>query len=416
MLRAISSLSLQLHRFEDALQAARQSLDLCQESDACRNERSNCVTALVAAQLSNQQAKDAVQTLEDERDHYNEIDDRRGEAIALLTMAGLQLERAEYQDALWAVEDAQALFQELEDKAGEAVAMQVTAQVQASAKEYDLAIEAASSAAALSEAAGDRKGQLGSLLLVAHVGELKLAASQLEPTSIKFRSGAAKAVQAAKDAVAVAGRLGEREPLEGAALCVLSRACHVASRGDEAARTAKAAVAVFRESGDRRGEAYALVREAEVSAARGHLDGARQAAGTALLLFQRLGDDRGKGLAQQALDAAEHPPASEGEGEDFDVEPRAAPRVQQAAIPDASMSVDIEQLGRKVRATVVDIVGVDDLDDDTPLMQTGLTSQSAVLLRNALMKEFGGASLPFTMMFDFPSVAALTEFFVQRAE
>jgi len=73
-----------------------------------------------------------------------------------------------------------------------------------------------------------------------------------------------------------------------------------------------------------------------------------------------------------------------------------------------------EALRLQVRAVVADIVGMDDLVDDTPLMQSGLTSQSAVLLRNSLSKTLPGASLPFTMMFDYPSIAALTDFFMER--
>mmetsp|Transcript_61166 Transcript_61166/g.109818 ORF Transcript_61166/g.109818 Transcript_61166/m.109818 type:complete len:127 (+) Transcript_61166:2-382(+) len=75
-----------------------------------------------------------------------------------------------------------------------------------------------------------------------------------------------------------------------------------------------------------------------------------------------------------------------------------------------------EKVRKQVRDVVAEIVGMDDLVDETPLMQAGLTSQSAVLLRNALSKELPGASLPYTMMFDYPSISALTDFFVSRAE
>lgn len=73
-----------------------------------------------------------------------------------------------------------------------------------------------------------------------------------------------------------------------------------------------------------------------------------------------------------------------------------------------------EQIKKQVADVVIEIIGMDDVGDDTPLMQAGLTSQSAVLLRNALGKSLPGASLPFTMMFDYPSVSALTDFFVER--
>merc|ERR1712087_1046977 len=72
------------------------------------------------------------------------------------------------------------------------------------------------------------------------------------------------------------------------------------------------------------------------------------------------------------------------------------------------------KLKNQVRDIVVEIAGMDDIVDDDPLMNSGLTSQSAVLLRNALSKAFPGPSLPFTMMFDSPSINALTEFLNTR--
>merc|ERR1712217_77379 len=92
-----------------------------------------------------------------------------------------------------------------------------------------------------------------------------------------------------------------------------------------------------------------------------------------------------------------------------------APATVAANAPSAEAALSL-QLKEKVRATVLDLVGMDDVADDTPLMNTGLTSQAAVLLRNALSKEFPGPSLPFTMMFDYPSISALSDFLVVRTK
>ncbi|OLP84627.1 hypothetical protein AK812_SmicGene34497, partial [Symbiodinium microadriaticum] len=63
--------------------------------------------------------------------------------------------------------------------------------------------------------------------------------------------------------------------------------------------------------------------------------------------------------------------------------------VNQKGVPGPSP----EKLREQVKSVVAEIVGMEDLVDDTPLMQAGLTSQSAVLLRNALSKEIPGASV-----------------------
>ena len=54
---------------------------------------------------------------------------------------------------------------------------------------------------------------------------------------------------------------------------------------------------------------------------------------------------------------------------------------------------------------------------DTPLMESGLDSLSAVAFRNELSKTFQGiGALPAALMFDYPSVRAITEHIVDRSK
>lgn len=48
-------------------------------------------------------------------------------------------------------------------------------------------------------------------------------------------------------------------------------------------------------------------------------------------------------------------------------------------------------------------------------MQHGIHSHNAVLLRDALSKEFSGPNMPHTLIFDYPSVMDLTDYIVERA-
>merc|ERR1712032_208430 len=52
----------------------------------------------------------------------------------------------------------------------------------------------------------------------------------------------------------------------------------------------------------------------------------------------------------------------------------------------------------------------EDLELDVPLMQAGLTSRTSVEFRNALSNTIPQVTLPFTLMFDFPTVNAISEF------
>jgi len=51
-----------------------------------------------------------------------------------------------------------------------------------------------------------------------------------------------------------------------------------------------------------------------------------------------------------------------------------------------------------------------ELEDDTPLMEAGIDSLSAVEFRNKVSTEFREVKLPSTLMFDYPSLAALTDY------
>jgi len=413
LLRTMARLNLQMHRLDEAVDFARQGLLLCQGAPDCARERIKCMNLLVELQMASQRTKDAVQVAEDTRDHFSGMDDRRREASTRLTMASINLQSNSPQDATWACEDAQEMFEDVADKAGEAVSIQMMALCHMAEEKHDDAIDALRKSVALIQQAGDRKAEVGNLMLIAQIYELKLAAGQRDPSSKEFRKVAVEAVQAAKDAAALAGKCGERS-LVAAAQCVLSRTYHMAAKGMEAAQAAKLAVVSYRECGDRYGEASALVLSANALAACGQEQASKEAASRALLLFRQIGHRHGELMAEAAIDEVE----SRGVEEEDVPQAAAKPSegVQRMLQPAArELSVDSEEIGRKVRSTVVDIIGLDDLTDDTPLMMAGLTSQSAVLLRNALTKQMGGGNLPFTMMFDFPSVSALKDYFVTRS-
>merc|ERR1740130_1949593 len=55
---------------------------------------------------------------------------------------------------------------------------------------------------------------------------------------------------------------------------------------------------------------------------------------------------------------------------------------------------------------------MEEIEVDTPLMQAGITSNTAVILRDQLSQELPGVKLPPTLMFDYPSVAAITDFII----
>merc|ERR1712032_598516 len=73
---------------------------------------------------------------------------------------------------------------------------------------------------------------------------------------------------------------------------------------------------------------------------------------------------------------------------------------------DTSGGLTREIIAPKIREIVLSLIGDDeDLEDDLPLMSAGLTSNSAVLLVDAIREEVPGVKVSPTLVFDYPSVS-----------
>merc|ERR1712028_173906 len=76
-----------------------------------------------------------------------------------------------------------------------------------------------------------------------------------------------------------------------------------------------------------------------------------------------------------------------------------------------SKNLTEEVVREKVLEVALSIIGDDaDCEFDMPLMQAGLTSNTAVLLRDDLASAIPGIHLPPTLIFDYPSVGAIADY------
>merc|ERR1712187_654050 len=91
---------------------------------------------------------------------------------------------------------------------------------------------------------------------------------------------------------------------------------------------------------------------------------------------------------------------------------------ERTAALDVSAGLDTAMVKNKVLEIASRITGAEDgeIEADTPLMEAGLTSNSAILLRDELSQELPGISLPVTLVFDYPSIAAMSELIVQSSK
>mmetsp|Transcript_59070 Transcript_59070/g.183067 ORF Transcript_59070/g.183067 Transcript_59070/m.183067 type:complete len:98 (-) Transcript_59070:126-419(-) len=84
---------------------------------------------------------------------------------------------------------------------------------------------------------------------------------------------------------------------------------------------------------------------------------------------------------------------------------------------DLGSGLDKEVLKGQILEVTKGLIGFDEeIEFDAPLMESGLTSNTAVLLRDALTQTLPGVNLPVTLVFDYPSISNMTELIVENAE
>lgn len=223
--------------------------------------------------------------------------------------------------------------------------------------------------------------------------------------------------------------------LHGQLLCARAQALTFQGRFLEALGSLDEAVLRFRELDEYGLEANALLLACDNLFALNRAREAAEAATEALTLYQHCQDLEGEERARVLL---KHPsliatarpseprPGAPGPIPGADVTPvwlqqadapveEAAPvaarAVQRSTGPALDMaSITPEAVMAKVRDIVSAVTGteLEEIDTETPLMEAGLTSSSAIVMQETLSKELG-MKLPMTLVFDYPTIADMAE-------
>jgi hypothetical protein len=266
-----------------------------------------------------------------------------------------------------------------------------------------------------------------------------------------------KALKAATEALKISRELSDDEQgklYTGTALCTLSEVFLAKRQGDEALQHANEAVSLFMEGNDEPSAGHAWVLCSQADILKEDYIQARDDANEGMEIFKIAGDDKAQAYAQSVLDLIEKvapAPAASGFSPEmmqammaqmgqggpapaWKVPPSGQPKAAMAAAPapeaakqvartgggaaalDMSSGVTVETVSAKIKEVAMGIIGdEEDIEVDTPLMQAGLTSNTAVLLRDEMTTTIPGVNLPPTLMFDYPSIAAIAEFIVEKS-
>jgi len=372
------------------------------------------------------QLEDAVGMVEEGMAACQREDNRDGEAECLKVLSGLHQETGDLDLALDASRKERLVREKARDKRGAAQALHNIATIHLSREEPKEAARAAEAAKSIYKKAQDVLGQVESLALVvqAHmfmVSKLD-ATEELQEGPVKenkLNIAGSKAYVASEEAMEV---IKDCKDDKAIATANLSRAEVLSLFGEtrDSVSAARRACDGFRRRGDKPSLAMALMLAARGFLELGTAGLAEKSAEEALHLFTSIKDQEGAAAAEELLNEIGPSGMAISGTSNYEIEAPAGPTPGAGAASDAGAvqqkGPDAAQVKEMIRREVESILGSsDEVANDTPLMDTGLDSLSAVQFRNDLTRDFN-VKLPASLMFDYPTITALTEKIVQSLE
>jgi len=353
---------------------------------------------------------------------YRDEDDKDGEIRALCTLSQVQLQSGDSAQALETARNLRTFCHGLKSFEGEAEALIEVANVHLAEHQGKLASRAAGAAAKLCTKYTLTELKVRAICKVVEA-ELQLLGDLAVDGAINSRAQhaidavAGKAFSYIQEALKSANEVEGFDVL-GQLMYWHARVSLVVGEEEEARQAAYKAKVLFQRIEDKywEGETLLLVAQAEH-----RLDSTKDWAGNALHdavdIFQKLNHEPAKDRAYQVFS-------------DLGIPVRIAGMVAQAGgagsapagggAPAAAASVvavakglDHEMVSLTVQEMAKAAIGLDEeIFQDSPLMDSGLDSLTAVSFRNGLQQQLG-VKLPSSLMFDYPTMKDLSQRIVE---
>eukprot|EP00933_Yihiella_yeosuensis_P048038 TRINITY_DN4403_c7_g1_i1.p1 TRINITY_DN4403_c7_g1~~TRINITY_DN4403_c7_g1_i1.p1 ORF type:complete len:442 (-),score=100.86 TRINITY_DN4403_c7_g1_i1:84-1307(-) len=393
--------------------------------------------------VQKQDIQAALADVEEFLEHFKVLKDALGEASALQLSSILQHKLGKIDIAIQNCNRAQSIFSEVGDTKGEADALKSLGEIYWKKNEHKASVRMGERARSLYRELGDVQLEVACLWMIAensvrysvHEGAKCLSEVAIPRTA---RDALDKGLKLSEAGLKLARSLTSSRHLVGCLLCSRAQALTLNNRFEEALQCADEAVLVFRDSGHYQLEANSLMLCCDNLRALNQLREAAEAVDEALTLYRHVEDEDGIKLANEVLESLKErvqPAQSSSQSKRASSSTSFSSQLQQQmdhhvkqeavaaktdrgkgqALDLQASGVNEEMVKSKVLEVAMRIVGADDgeIEADQPLMEAGLTSASAILLRDSLQEELPGVNLPVTLAFDYPSIRAMSELITQ---
>mmetsp|Transcript_73941 Transcript_73941/g.161865 ORF Transcript_73941/g.161865 Transcript_73941/m.161865 type:complete len:538 (-) Transcript_73941:23-1636(-) len=422
--------------FEEAIEASRRSVARCRELGKSE------VWALQAsskALLMDARTEEAMQAAEEAVAKSREASDRTAESIATSYLAEAQLEHGDVDLARATASEARQLASNARDDEALALAYTRLAGVEMADAKLIEALRHAEKAVQLWRRLKDPIREVDVLLIEAAA---KLDVCQSRGPHTCNNTGLA-VLAGTKQVLKQALRCRPQDhACIGRAKLLNARTLMQFSSYREAEQMLKEAAGAFKKARQMRSEAQARLLLSEASMDCGFLQDARAECKRAVDLCQQVDHTKGLELADALnarIDKALGLPTAEelrqqaalADAQTDFIQPeltggvaqemqQSSAQPQNSALAGLGKSAITGPISRdlilsKLAETVAAILGDDEpIEEDVPLMEAGITSNTAVILRNSLMEQIPGVSLPPTLIFDYPSMSEISGFIVDQ--
>jgi len=456
ILHQLASIHMLRDSYAEASHAANAAASIYQDLKDKHSE-AMAMNFITQVALAKNDMETAVQTAQEQRAMFQEAGDKSKEAACLLTVASIWGSEEKYDDALAVAKEAQELYQEQKDRSGEARSLNVMSEIYCDQKEFETAIEMAKEMRTKIQETGNRRAEVDAVRALVNVymaadmaGEAVRGANEAVQLAKKahdkkllaeslllsseanialaiqdnpkgLAKGSDRSLKPAREAFKVAKSIRHGQ-LMGSAMHQIAYVQLVTVKLDDALKSAKEALDIFRQVDERVKEAATVILMAEIHLNANEDEKALDAANEGLMLAKACGDPKKE---KEANDLVEKIGGKRMVYQPMYMDPSAmaaAPGQQQpAAQPDQAASVaEAKEVGldaNMVSATVQEMakaaIGVDDeLFLDSALMDSGMDSLTAVSFRNGLQQNLG-VKLPSSLMFDYPTMKEITNRIVE---
>mmetsp|Transcript_106195 Transcript_106195/g.194928 ORF Transcript_106195/g.194928 Transcript_106195/m.194928 type:complete len:842 (+) Transcript_106195:61-2586(+) len=427
-----------LHKDDEALTAAEAALNISKTmGDSAEEAISLCCMCEVSMGLKEYET--AIEKASEARDMFADDDNCRGEGFALLTLSNVYAAKGEYRRAASAAKTANEVFEDAECPRGQADAVYMAAQLMILEGDFDSAVKFATKGKALSASVKETHSEFQQQLIIAQA-QLHMATKEGSPAQLEEPGETwDKALIIAKETVDLARELKSD-------LRLVEALFHLGQ--------VYVGLGLVDDALDCIDEAMELVEKKKLPHMEGHLEllkamlyegqGKRELSlpplENSLRLLKSVGDENAVARAQDLMDKIvgkeekeEHIKQMElmmemqamlaAGGQTVWTPAAATPMVERTTDDDDAPEIaasagpvkaytgpSMDEINAVCSGAALDLIGIEELEVDTPLMDAGLDSLAAVEYGSILAKEFKGMTMPSTLMFDFPSVKSITDF------